>query len=157
MDGGAEGGDGVWAFGDEFLADEALVAAFCDGAHDGRVVDFLVVVEFVTAGISCGVDVADEGCAFLVPADDIAVHDLDVVDVEEHFHAFGGDFAADVEGVVDVVAPVIGVALHGFVDAGVEHLEAERDFFFLGVGDDFLEAVDHVAACGVVGEGAAEA
>ena len=90
-DGGGEGGDFVVAAGDEFLPDKAGVAAFGDGAHEGRVVDFLLVVEFTAAGIAGGVEVADEFRAALKMAQEIAVHDLDVVKVEEDFHAGGAD------------------------------------------------------------------
>ena len=59
LDGLAERGQGIGPLGDEFLADEALVAGGDDGPHDGRVIDFLGLIDLVAAGHAAGVEVAD--------------------------------------------------------------------------------------------------
>ena len=61
-----KGGDFVGGARDEFLADEAGVAAPGDGAHD-RVVDFLGVVQPAAAGVDGSVDVDHEFPALLKP------------------------------------------------------------------------------------------
>ena len=91
-------------------------------------------------------------------ADDVAVHDLDVVDVEEQLQVGRADPLDDVDAVVGVVALVAGMPLHRVrADAGVEHLEAEGDPLLLGVADDLLEALDAVVGADVVGDALAHA
>ena len=92
------------------------------------------------------------------PADDVAVHDLDVVDVEEQLQAGRADPLDDVDAVVGVVALVAGMPLHRVrVHPRVEHLQAERDALLLGVADDLLEALDAVGGADVVGDALAHA
>ena len=111
----------------------------------GGIVDLLLVVEFAPAGVSGGVDVADVVVMLADPADDVAVHDLHVIDVEQQFQAGRADALDDVDAIVGVVSLVAGVPLHGVrADPGIEHLEAERDPFLLGVADDLLESFDAV-------------
>src|SRR5688572_28538210 len=83
----AEGGGAVGPGGEEFLGDEAGEAGIENGAHDRGVVDLLVFVEFAAAGNTGGMVMADEVLVFAEAADDIAVHDLNVIDVEEQLHA----------------------------------------------------------------------
>ena len=135
----AEGGYGVVPGGDELLGDVAFVAGFDDLAEDGGVVDFLGVIEFGAAGVAGGVVVADELVVLADAADDVAVHDGDVVDVEEEFEVGRADAADEVEAEVGVVAEVAGMAFHRVgVVAGVEVLTATSSsgapvspFFFL--------------------------
>jgi hypothetical protein len=42
----------------ELLADIAIVIGGGDGSADSRIVEFLVLVEFVASGIACGMEVA---------------------------------------------------------------------------------------------------
>ncbi len=79
----SQGEDGVGPGGDEFVGDVVVVADLLEGLHDGGVVDFLVLVELAAAGIAGGVDVADGVFVEAEAADEIAVHDADVVDVKE--------------------------------------------------------------------------
>ena len=48
------------------------------------------------------------------------------------------------------------MAFHVLGDPRVQHLEAERDFFLLGVGQDFLQPGDHVSQRILIGQPAAE-
>ncbi len=80
------------------------------------------------------------------------MHDLHVIDVEEHLHALGADALENLDRPVHVVAEIIGVPLHLDVHARVEHFERERDFLLLRVAGDLLEAVHHVFHAFLVAE-----
>ena len=85
-DGLAEAFHGV-AGGDEFVADVSLVVDIDEGLHDCGVIEFLARIHFAAARDAGGVDVADEaGAVFVNAGNEIAVHDLDVIDVEEQLH-----------------------------------------------------------------------
>ena len=66
-----EGGHGV-TLRRKFLAYIAVVVGGGDGAADGGVVEFLIVVEFVAARIARRVEVADVGDVVAQGADDVA-------------------------------------------------------------------------------------
>jgi len=51
--------------------------------HNGPVVDLLFVIQFAPAGVARGVDMAQVVLVLADASDDIAVHDLHVVDVEQ--------------------------------------------------------------------------
>jgi hypothetical protein len=51
--------DGCVFDGAELLADVAFVVGGGDGAHDGGVVEFLALVDFVATGVTGRVEVAD--------------------------------------------------------------------------------------------------
>ena len=80
---------------DEFLADVARVPRLQDRPHDRRVVDLLLVVQFVAAGDAGGVVVGDVVLVLLDAGDHVPLHDLDVVDVEEQLHSRGTDLVAE--------------------------------------------------------------
>src|SRR5207245_5735742 len=71
------------AGGDELLPDVALVTNLQERLHDRLVADLLLVVELAATGVAGRVDVADIVPVLADAADDVAVHGLDVVDVEE--------------------------------------------------------------------------
>ena len=79
----AEGAEFVFPGGDEFLGDVALVADFEDGAHDGRIVDFLRIVELASAGISSGVIVPDDLVVLFNVSNDISVHHLNMINIKQ--------------------------------------------------------------------------
>lgn len=58
---------------DEFLGDVTVVPGFQDGSHYGRVINFLLVIQFSTTGIACGVVVSDQIFVLSNPADDVTV------------------------------------------------------------------------------------
>ena len=80
-----EGLEGVFGGGDEFVGEEVGEFLFFDFSENGGVVDLLGVVEFATAGVAGGVEVADEVFVLAEAADEVAVHDGDVVEIEEEF------------------------------------------------------------------------
>src|SRR5450631_4509881 len=83
---GLEQGREWVARGDEFVGNVAFVSGAYDAAHDAIPLDFLSVVEFVPAGNSAGVVVAEPLAVLLNGTDEIAFHYLHVVDVIEQFH-----------------------------------------------------------------------
>src|SRR5664279_1825901 len=76
---GLEQGRERIAGGDEFVGNVAFVSGGYDAAHDAIPLDFLGVVEFVTAGNSACVVVAEPLAVLLDGADEITFHDLHVV------------------------------------------------------------------------------
>lgn len=63
------------------------VAGILDGLkspHQGAVVDFLVFIRNTATGITGNLDMSDELVMFPDPADEITVHDLDVIGIKEH-------------------------------------------------------------------------
>lgn len=128
-----QGEDGIVPGGDELVGDEVVVTDFEDGLHDGGVVDLLMLVELAAAWISCGVDVADVVLVNAQAANDIAVHDADVVDVEEQLEVRAADVLDEIDAEVHVVAKVAGMAFHrvGAVTR-IQVLEDQGDALFLG-------------------------
>ncbi len=135
-----------------FVGDEALVAEVGDGFGDPFVMHFLGVVHFVAAGIAGGVEMGEEGVVVADGADDIAFHDLHVIDVVEELHAGGFDAFAEFDTPGGAVALVVGV-----VDLAVEELHAEGDVLVFGLLDDFADEGDAVVHAFGVGELAAVA
>ena len=76
-------GDFVLLFRDKLLADETFVAGFDDSLHDGRIIQLLRFVDFGATGTAAGVDVREVFVVLLDVLDDVALHDLHVVDVVE--------------------------------------------------------------------------
>ena len=71
------------AGGDEFLADVPLIADFEQRLHDWRIVDFLLLIELTAARVAGCVHMRDVVTVLAKARNDIAVHDLNVIDVEE--------------------------------------------------------------------------
>ena len=139
------------AGGDELLTDVAQVPGACDLFHNWLVVDFLLVADFTTARVAGGVVVADVVLVLSNARDDIAVHNLHVVDVKQQFHPGRADLLDDFHTVVDVVALVAGMALHLGCHPAVEHLQAEVDLLALGVAYYPLVTVDAVCNAHIIG------
>ena len=99
--------------GDEFLPHETLVFNLQKSLHDGRIVNLLVLVQFATARITCGMNVANRIAALMDAAYYVTVHDLHVVNVEEKLHARRTDFLYDVHAVVDMIPLLTGMPLVG--------------------------------------------
>ena len=141
------------AGGDEFLAHESLVLDLKEGFHDGRIVDFLLIIEFSTARVACGVDVPDHVPAFADATDNVPVHDLDVINVEEQFDPGRADGIEDFHAVVDMIALISGMSFVGVaIVPTVEHFQADGNAFFLGVPSHLLEALDTVLGPFLEGE-----
>ena len=97
----------VGPLGDELLGHEALVAGLDDGLHDGRVVDLLRLVDLVAARHAAGVEVGDVLDVLLDRGDQVAFHDLHVVDVVEQLEPLGADLLAHLDAPGRVVALVV--------------------------------------------------
>ena len=76
------------AGGDEFVGHVPAEVRGGDAAHYSVPLDFLSTVEFVAAGYASGVEVSNPIDVFLNGADEIAFHDLHVIDVEEQLDAW---------------------------------------------------------------------
>src|SRR5260370_37614282 len=112
VDGLGEGSEGVER-GNEFVGDEAAKVGCGDSTHNAVPLDFLDGVKFMAAGNSAGVEVADPIDVFLDGADEIAFHDLHVVDVVQELDAGGIDGLNDLDapgGVVAHIVSVVGVS-----------------------------------------------
>lgn len=135
----AEGEDGIVPGGDEFVGDEVVVTDFQHGLHHGGIVDLLVLVQLAAAGIARRVQVADVVLVEAQAADDVAVHDAHVVDVEQQLEVRAADVLDEIHAEVHVIAEVAGVALHrvGAV-AGVQVLQHQRDALLLRQRQHFL-------------------
>jgi len=115
------------------VGDVAAEVGGGDAAHDAVPLDFLGGVEFVAPGNAAGVEMGDAIDVFLDGTDEVAFHDLHVVDVEEKFDAGGVDGLDDLDAPSGVVAHIVTV-----VDLAVEEFHADRDAVVFG---DFLDAV----------------
>lgn len=88
--------------------------------------NFLGVIGFRPARIPGDMDMADQARMRLDPADQVAVHDLNMVAIKEQFHGWRPDAIHNLGAIVDMVALVAGVPLHGVVfDAGIQHFKAQ--------------------------------
>ncbi len=67
----------------------APIAGFLDCLQDGRIVEFLGVVQVVSTWVTCRVVKANKRMVRLQGADDVALHDLHVVNVVEEFKPAG--------------------------------------------------------------------
>ena len=84
------------------------------------------------------------------------MHDLHVVNIEEHLHALRSHQPTNLHRAVDVVAEIIRVPLHLFAHLRVQHLETQRHFFLLRVTGDFLQPLDHILGADFIGNSTAE-
>jgi len=121
------------------MGDVAGVTGFEDCLHNRRVIEFLGIVDFVSAGDSRGVIMGDVLFVGLEGLNDIAFHNLGVVDVVEDFEAVGADLFADLDAEFHIVEHIVLV-----VDFGVEIFEAKGNIFLLCSADDFLNAFDGI-------------
>ena len=129
------------------VAGEASVR---DGLHDRAVLNLLGGADFVAAGNASGVEVAEDADVGADGVDQIAFHNLHVVDVVEQFDARGIDLVHDVRAPRGVVGHVVGV-----VDFAVEQFEADRDAVVFSDLLDAVEAEDGIARAYFVGQAAA--
>src|SRR3989441_6391815 len=123
----------------ELVGDVAGEAGRGDGPRDGVVVELLRVVELVAAGHAARVEVADVLVRVPDGADDVAFHDLHVIDVEQQLHAGRVDRPHHRDPERGVVALVIGV-----IDLAVQELEAHGDAVGFGEPLDPGQAGDAV-------------
>src|SRR6266567_4284313 len=119
---------------DKLVSHVAAEVGGRDSAHDAVPLDFLGAVEFVAAGNAASVEVSDPIDVFLNGADQIAFHDLHVIDVEEELDAGRVDGLDNLNAPSGVVAHVVVV-----VDLAIEEFQADGDAIVVG---DFLDAVE---------------
>jgi len=76
--------------------------------------------------------------------DDVTIHNLHVVYIKQQFHPGRADLLNYFHAVIGVVALIAGMTLHLDIHTAVKNLQAEVDFLFLGIADDFLVTVNAV-------------
>ena len=128
------------------MREVAGVAGLVNGFHDGGPLQFLRRVELVAAGDAARVVVADPLLVVLDRPDDVALHDLHVVDVVQQLHVGRGHALHDLDPVDSVVALVVLV-----IDLAVEQLDDHRDVVLFGNGLDSVETCDRVGDRLIVG------
>ena len=136
----AEGSERVTG-GNEFVGHVAAEVGGGDATHNAVPLDFLSAIKFVSAWNATGMEVAYPIDVFLDSPNEVAFHDLHVVDVVEQLDARRIDSLDDLEAPGGVVAHVV-VMVH----FAVEELDADGDAVVLG---DFLDAIQ--ACDGVLG------
>ena len=75
------------AYWHKLLSQEACVTCCLNCSHNGGVVEFLRIVNFVSAGNTSRVIMPELDMMVLDGANDIAFHDLHVVNVVQEFYA----------------------------------------------------------------------
>ena len=68
------------------MTDIADITGICDCCEDGRIVDFLVYVQFIAAGIARSMIVAEPLMIVLYGPYKVTFHDLHVIDIVEQPH-----------------------------------------------------------------------
>src|SRR5262249_44571526 len=99
------------------------------------------------AGDATRVIMAEILVLILDGADDIALHDLHVVDVVEELEMGRTDFLADLDTPRGMVAHVIAV-----INLAVEQFHADGDVVLLGEGGDALDTLRAILDAGFVVE-----
>src|ERR1700722_3596309 len=92
----------------------ARVTGFLDGLQDGWVVEFLGIIQLVSTGVTRRVVKADQRMERSQGTDDIALHDLHMVNVVEEFYPRGAYRMAHARapgGMVGLVVRVIDLAV----------------------------------------------
>ena len=113
-----------------------VVARLDDCPDDGRIVQFLGVIDVIASRVSCSMDVADPADVLLDGADHVALHDLHVVDVEQYLDAGAVDALADSHRPGRVIARAPGM-----VYLGVQQLQVQVDALLLSIRRDPPKAV----------------
>ena len=127
------------AFRDELMPDIAVVSQCGYRLHDAAIVEFLVVVKVAPARVASGVEMSNPLDVPLDGADNVALHDLHVVDVVEEFDA------RRINALANFNAPPSSVSLIVFVvNFAVEEFEGEGNSCFLGSLGNSLQALNSV-------------
>ena len=85
LDGLGQEFEGILCSGHIFLSDKTIKSCCLDGLGDGGIVELLRIIEFMPAGNSCGVIMADMLVIGLDGSDDVTLHDLHMIDIVEQF------------------------------------------------------------------------
>ena len=130
-----ERGDDIGTLGDELLRDVAFEAGLDDGLHHGRIMNLLGVVDLVAAGHAAGVVMSEVLVMFLNGGDEVALHDLHVIDVVEQLESLRADTLAQLDAPRGLIALVVGV-----IDAAVEEFHDRQHVVLFADGHHALEA-----------------
>ena len=121
------------------MGDVAGVAGVDNRAADGRPVQFLRVVNLVTARHAAGVKVGDVLVIVADRADDVALHNLHVINVIEQLDARRGDRLNHPDAERRVIAEIVFV-----IHFTVQQLDADGDAGVFGHLLDAVQAGDAV-------------
>src|ERR1700733_6640856 len=135
----------IAAGGYELVRDVALVVKIRDGAGDGVIVQFLAVIDFMPSGDATGMKMSDPVDVVADRTDDIALHDLHMINVVEQFHPRRIDAThhRNAKGSVITLIPRM-------IDFAVEQFHADGDATFFGERRNLGEAGYAVGDCGGV-------
>lgn len=117
-----------------FVGNVTVIAGFGNSSHNGGVVNFLVLIKLVTAGDTCGMYVADVFNVLTYCGNQVAFHNLHVVNVVEHFESRRINAPTQLEAPGGFVAHIAGV-----IDLAVEQLHADIYAVILGNLGGFFE------------------
>ena len=122
-----ERGKGILRSGNEFMAYEARITCSGEGTGDGWVIELLAVTQFVTTGNPGGMEVGEVFDVLVNGGDDVALHDLHVIDIVEELETGMAQFLAEGDSPGGVITLVIGM-----VDLRIEEFHHENDLMLLG-------------------------
>src|SRR5258708_1010973 len=129
-----------------------LIVQFNQGLHDRTVVDLLPPSQFESPRHTSRVHIADVVDELAQPHHYIAVHNLNMIDVEEHLHPFRADTFDQLDAPIHVVAHITWMAFHFDVHTAIEHLKTKIDLLRLSVSNDLFESLDAMIHALFVGD-----
>src|SRR6185437_11753285 len=130
---------------DELVADKAAVAGRLERAHHAWVVDFLIIVEFSPSRVAGRVNVPDQSAVLPDTADQVAVHHLHVIAIEQELHIRQADTLDDSGAIVQVVTMIARMPLHWMrTVARVQVLETNRYIVCGGILSEMLQTRDAI-------------
>ena len=124
------------------VSDETRVTQVRNRIRNEAVIELLRVIDFQTARHTRGVNVVYPGKVISKVANDVAVCDLNMVDVEDNLHARRIDLLADIETPREVIEGLIRSLIGN--DFGIGDLHAQGDALLLGVTFDPVEVGDSI-------------
>ena len=105
----------------------ACVTGVRDRSHDRGIVELLGGIDFIPSGTTAGVIVTEIPVILPNRADDIAFHDLHMIDIIKQTEILTAQDFAELDAPGTVIALVVGV-----IDLAVEKLHAKRQAKLLG-------------------------
>src|SRR5271165_738205 len=139
----------------EFVRDVSCIAEAGDGLRDEAVVELLRVIDLMTAGHAAGVEMPDPLEILLDVAADVAVHDLQMINVAKNLDTRRIDALDNVDSPGEMIADLILSAEARVLQLAVHHFHADGDGFVLGARLDAIEERDCVVGALGVGHTAA--
>ena len=95
------------------MGDEAVVIHFSDGTRNERVIELLRIIDFTPGRHARDMDVTYLVEVIAQSTDDVAIHDLHMVDVVYDSDIWRTDFPANVEAPEHVVEHLVGTIVGG--------------------------------------------